>query len=610
MYLSLLWLPLLSFFVSGCFGRKLGCKGVKYFSSGLLFISFILSAVIFGETVGSNSIVCLHLWSWFDIGNLHNSIGFHFDHVVCSMLILIFGVSSLVHLFSTSYMEEDPHLPRFMSYLSLFTFFMVVLVTSNNLIQLFVGWEGVGLCSYLLINFWFTRIQANKAAIKAMIMNKIGDVGVLLSIVLLWNLIGNVEYNTIFFAAYFLSGYEVLLEWCSFLLLIGIIGKSAQIGLHMWLPDAMEGPTPVSALIHAATMVTAGVFLIIRLSPLFETTPTVLMLVILLGSLTAFFSATIGLMQNDLKKVIAYSTCSQLGYMITICGFSQYELGLFHLVNHGFFKSLLFLSAGSVIHAISDDQDIRKMGGMKIIIPFTYASILIGSISLMGLPFITGFYSKDLILEMIYGKHYFSFALWLTLSAASLTAFYSFRLLYYSFMNNPQSSIRNYEGSHEGNWNLLLPLLFLIIASIVLGYLLQSLIIGDQTPILLTDLTKWLPLVLGLIGSSLSIVMGYYIHSWWQSGLHRETIKWYSFINGAWYFDNIINLFIVKPFLNFGYYITYKFIDNQLLEMIGPTKSGSNVIKGSSVISQYHLGKTSVYILALIFFAILFVTKI
>lgn len=518
------------------------------------------------------------------------------------MLILVSCVSLLVHIYSTSYMNGDPHLPRFMSYLSLFTFFMLILITAGNLVQLFIGWEGVGLCSYLLINFWFTRLQANKAAIKAMIVNKVGDIGMLLGMILIWILYGSLEYNSIFSLSFIGLGNEDLMNLSAFLLLVGVMGKSAQIGLHMWLPDAMEGPTPVSALIHAATMVTAGVFLIIRMSPFFEQTPLILLMIIFLGSLTAFFTSTIGLTQNDLKKVIAYSTCSQLGYMVMICGFSQYNSGLFHLVNHGFFKALLFLSAGSVIHALMDEQDIRKMGSLRFITPLSYACIFIGSISLMGLPFLTGFYSKDLILELVYGEHYFSYALWLGLLAASLTAFYSFRLMFFSFFNKPQGSIRSFNNTHEGSFSLWSPLLILLLGSVVIGFILQFTVLKDELPIMIPNINKFMPLILSLIGASLSIFLGYKLISWWKLGILNPSMKIYSLFNNAWYFDSVINHYIVKPTLKFGHSISYKLIDNQLLEYFGPTKVYSDITNSSNTISKFHLGKISIYVFMVIIF--------
>lgn len=377
------------------------------------------------------------------------------------MLCVVTSISTFVHLYSTSYMENDPHVIRFMSYLSLFTFFMLILVTANNFLQMFIGWEGVGVSSYLLINFWFTRIQANKAAIKAMLINRVGDFALLLAIFTLYFIFNSLDYSIIFSLAplavttqIIIGSFKInVLDLSCILLFLGAMGKSAQLGFHTWLPDAMEGPTPVSALIHAATMVTAGVFLIIRCSYLFEFSPLTLNVIVLIGSCTAFFAATTGLFQNDLKKVIAYSTCSQLGYMIFACGLSSYEVGLFHLSNHAFFKALLFLGAGSIIHALSDEQDLRKMGGLKNILPFSYAIMLIGSLALIGFPFLAGFYSKDVILELSIAKYttagHFSFVLG-TL-AAFCTAFYSTRVLFLVFLANPNGNKKTIQNAHEGS---------------------------------------------------------------------------------------------------------------------------------------------------------------
>lgn len=602
MYLLIIILPFISSLFCGLFGRKLGYEGVKIFSVTCLFFTCLLCIWSFLEVVILDSNLHIYIWTWFNIGMLYNPINIQLDQIVCSMLVLVSLVSFFVHLFSTSYMDGDPHLPRFMSYLSLFTFFMIILVTSNNLVQLFIGWEGVGLCSYLLIGFWYTRIQANKSAIKAMILNKVGDIGLLLGMILIWINIGSLDYNSIFSYSLFLNKNDINLDLIGFLLLIGVIGKSAQIGLHTWLPDAMEGPTPVSALIHAATMVTAGVFLIIRMSPFFENTPNILLLIVLIGSITAFFTSTIGLTQNDLKKVIAYSTCSQLGYMVMICGFSQYNAGLFHLVNHGFFKALLFLSAGSIIHALNDEQDFRKMGGMNLITPFSYVCIVIGSVSLMGLPFLTGFYSKDLIIELIYGENFLRFALWLGVISAFITAFYSFRLLNSTFFNNIQSNFKFFSQSHEGKWNLRLPLIILVIFSIISGYIFQFFILKDEFPIIVTNLSKFSPLIVSLLGSFLALLLGFFIMRWWKIWMNSINIKLYSFTNNAWYFDNIFNYYISKPIMNFGLFISYKLIDNQVLEFFGPNNIYTTISNTTSKISTIHIGKLSIYILIFIVF--------
>ena len=461
MYLILIFLPLIGSFASGLFGRFIGSKGASFLTVFCLNVTFFISLIIFYEVAFVNCFVYIKLITWIDCELFNIDWGFLFDSLTVIMCCVVCFISSIVHLYSTEYMSHDPHLPRFMSYLSLFTFFMLILITADNYVQMFVGWEGVGLCSYLLINFWFTRIQANKAAIKAMIVNRIGDFGLALGIFIIFIKFKAVDYATVFALTPFFVEDNFnfvnfnfnILVLIGFFLFIGAIGKSAQLGLHTWLPDAMEGPTPVSALIHAATMVTAGVFLLARSSPIYEYIPLILNIITIVGASTAFFAATIGLVQNDLKKVIAYSTCSQLGYMVFACGLSNYFVGVFHLINHAFFKALLFLGAGSIIHAVADEQDMRKIGGIKNLIPFTYSMMIIGSLALIGFPFLTGFYSKDIILEIAYGKYsYFGhFSFYLGTIGAFFTAFYSTRLLYLTFLSKPNgyNSILIFAGSVE-----------------------------------------------------------------------------------------------------------------------------------------------------------------
>jgi len=433
MYLNIVLLPLIGSLTAGLFGRFIGGNGAGIVTISCVATSLFLSFIAFYEVALAGSPCYIKLMPWIDSEMFTVDWGFMFDSLTVVMLIVVLFVSSVVHLYSTEYMGHDPHLPRFMSYLSLFTFFMLILVTADNFIQMFVGWEGVGLCSYLLISFWFTRIQANKAAVKAMMVNRVGDFGLALGIFTVFIAFHSVDYATVFAnvpsavgTTFSFLGFNLdVLTVAGLLIFVGAVGKSAQIGLHTWLPDAMEGPTPVSALIHAATMVTAGVFLVCRCSPLFEYAPSALVVVTCMGAMTAFFAATTGLLQNDLKRVIAYSTCSQLGYMIFACGVSNYAVGMFHLANHAFFKALLFLSAGSVIHAVSDEQDMRRMGGLRRLIPFTYAMFFVGSLSLMGFPFLTGFYSKDVILEVAYAKYTVAghFAHWLGTMAAFFYCF-------------------------------------------------------------------------------------------------------------------------------------------------------------------------------------------
>lgn len=600
MYILVLFIPLLSAMISGFLGRKIGTKGAGVLTSSCIFITVIISGWIFYETALNGSSAYLKLWGWFDSELFTTEFGFQFDSLTSTMLILITSVSALVHIYSTGYMSDDPHIPRFMSYLSLFTFLMIVLVTSDNYVQLFIGWEGVGLCSYLLINFWLTRIKANKAAMKAMLINRVGDIGLLLAIFMIIKEFGTLEYSTI----YSLLGVidKKNLTVICLLLFLGAVGKSAQLGLHTWLPDAMEGPTPVSALIHAATMVTAGVFLIIRSGPLFEGSSLVLTIVTFLGALTAFFAATTGVVQNDLKKVIAYSTCSQLGYMVMACGVSNYSTSLFHLLNHGFFKALLFLSAGSVIHAVNGEQDMRKMGGLIRSIPFTYTMVLIGSLSLMAFPYLTGFYSKDLILELTYGKYYIIFAYWLGSFSALLTAFYSVRLIYLTFITNTNANKGIFRGADESSLNITFPLLFLGFGSIFVGYLAREIVLSNIINPVVSNFIKITPFVLSLLGMFLAFIL-------YSSGV---VFKWgqrvlYTFFNSAWQFNYIINNFFINYIWKFGHLITYRIIDRGLLEIIGPKGASQLLIRSTQRVSNLQSGTVFNYALIMIVFTSLFI---
>jgi len=394
MYSLIVFFPFIGFISGSLFGLFFGF-GVCIITTILIFCTFLISLKLFFSVVINNGTYKLYFFNWFSNDILNIDWILNLDSLTSIMLIVVTFISFLVHLYSIEYMGHDPHQPRFMSYLSLFTFFMLILVTANNLLQMFIGWEGVGLASYLLINFWFTRIQANKAAIKAMLINRIGDFFLLLGIFSIYLLFESIDYDILLSQVTLITNYKLivgsskifLIDFICFCIFFGAMGKSAQFGLHTWLPDAMEGPTPVSALIHAATMVTAGIFLIARTSFLFEFSPIVLNFITIVGALTAFFAATTGIFQNDIKKVIAYSTCSQLGYMTFACGLSGYDVGIFHLSNHAFFKALLFLAAGSIIHAVADEQDMRNMGGLKKILPLSYSAVLIGSLALTGFPF-------------------------------------------------------------------------------------------------------------------------------------------------------------------------------------------------------------------------------
>jgi proton-translocating NADH-quinone oxidoreductase chain L len=480
---------------------------------------------------------------------------------------------------------------------------MLILVTADNLIQMFVGWEGVGLCSYLLINFWHTRLQANKAAIKAVIVNRVGDFGLVLGVLGIFYLFKTVNYSTLFALVPYTAAnvdltfsilgfdFNILTYICIFLFICSV-GKSAQIGLHTWLPDAMEGPTPVSALIHAATMVTAGVFLLARCSPLFEYAPDALLVVTFMGAMTAFFAATTALVQNDLKRVIAYSTCSQLGYMVFACGLSNYSVSVFHLANHAFFKALLFLSAGSVIHALADEQDMRKMGGVVKLVPYTYAMMFIGSLSLMGFPFLTGFYSKDAILELAYGSFSVSghFAHWLGTVSAFMTAFYSMRLVYLTFINKTNAYKQSIQNVHDLPKIMGYPLLVLVFGSIFIGYLTKDMIIGVGTNFwgnalfvlphnmmvfeaeFLPHSIKLIPVIFSLSGAFLAHILYTMnpLKNLYDLKMTPFGQAFYNYFNRKWYFDKVYNEYLNQGVLHIGYDGTYKVVDRGIIEFLGP----------------------------------------
>lgn len=600
MYLLIIFITFLSASVTGLFGRKVGTKGAGLFSSICVTISAGVAYYIFYEVVLCGSVVYLKLGKWINTDILIISFGLQFDSLTAIMLVIITSISAMVHIFSLGYMKEDPHIPRFMSYLSLFTFLMIVLVTSDNYLQLFIGWEGVGLCSYLLINFWFTRIQANKAAIKAMLINRIGDMGLILAIFLILKYFGSLEFEILSNILLEENSQEVI-EIICFLLFIATIGKSAQLGLHTWLPDAMEGPTPVSALIHAATMVTAGVFLIIRSAFLFENAPLISILMSVIGGLTAFVSATIGLVQNDLKKVIAYSTCSQLGYMVMICGVSYYSVSLFHLVNHAFFKALLFLSAGAIIHAVNDEQDIRKMGGLIKPFPLIFIITMIGALSLMGGPYLTGFYSKDLILELIYEKYVYMLIYWLGSMSALLTAFYSMRLIYLVFITNTNIKKDIFIRKQQTSLYIIVPLIVLALGSIFNGFLMKEILLSNMiTPVINTHI-KMIPVLFSVVGG----VAAFFIYN----NFIRYSIYHiiYTFLNSAWQFNYLMNHFLTTNLWKFGYLITYKVVDRGILEIIGPRGLISIFIKLTKKLSKFQSGNLFNYAFIMIIFALFFI---
>lgn len=608
-------MPFLGFFIVCLFGRFLGYKGSSFISILSVFVSFIFSLFIFYEAGLCHCTVYLNLGCWIRSEFLSVDWGFLFDSLTATMCVVITLISLLVHFYSTEYMANDPHLPRFMSYLSLFTFFMLVLVTGDNYLVLFVGWEGVGLCSYLLINFWYSRIQANKAAIKAMLVNRVGDFGLLIAILFMFKYYKAVDYSTVFamtpyfvdYKIYFFAMHFRLIDLISFFIFIGAMGKSAQLGLHTWLPDAMEGPTPVSALIHAATMVTAGIFVIVRSSPIIEYSPDVLGIIAVIGATTAVVAAVIGLFQNDLKKVIAYSTCSQLGYMMFSCGLSNYGMGMFHLVNHAFFKALLFLAAGSVIHAVSDEQDMRKLGGLKKLIPFTYSVMVIGSLALTGFPFLSGFYSKDAILESSISK-YSAIGTYCYISgtlAAFLTAFYSVRLIYLTFLTRPNGYKPVITKANEPSDVICVVLGILAVLSIFSGYFLKDLFIGLGTDFwgnaifvlpenmnqvdaeFIPTFYKLLPVFFSIAGTLTSFLF----YSYGQEFLvdlkmDSRYRKFYNFFNRKFFFDKFYSEFLGQFFFKFGYNINYKLLDKGVFEMFGAYGISTFINKKSKILSK------------------------
>jgi len=635
MLILVILLPFLAF-LSGFFFCRFNSKGICFITTLCVISSFLISLNLFIFILNTGACIKVTLFPWIFSDTLIINWDFCFDSLTVTMLLVVTFISSLVHLYSIEYMSEDPHLVRFMSYLSLFTFFMLILVTSNNFLQMFVGWEGVGLSSYLLINFWFTRIQANKSSIKAMVLNRIGDLFILIAIFTIYFVCNSLDFDVVFNLSTILKLYYIqisvlkisVLDFICLCLFLGATGKSAQLGLHTWLPDAMEGPTPVSALIHAATMVTAGVFLVIRCSFLFEQSQIILNLIVIIGAVTALFAATTGLFQNDIKRIIAYSTCSQLGYMFFACGLSSYDVGLFHLYNHAFFKALLFLGAGSVIHALSDEQDIRKMGGLRQILPLSYSIMLIGSLALTGFPFLAGFYSKDVILEIAYSKYNFygHFAYYLGVLAAFCTAYYSTRILILVFLVNANGFKNKILHAHEGSFFLSAPLIILSILSIVIGYLSKEFFIGFGTNFwsnaifilprnyYLVDIEfinlffKLLPLIFTLIGIFYALYIYFFGLEFYYIIKQNKIFKlFYIFLNRKWYFDKIYMSVIGTFIIQLSYIFSYKDIDRGLLEKIGPFGIINLIQYHSLVFKKTQTGYIYHYLFLLVFLILVFI---
>ena len=604
----IVFLPLLGSIIAGFWGRRLGDKLSLYLTSTLLLISMTLSWITFWQLSSNHVDKVYPLMEWMNVGDFNIVWSLRHDMLSAVMMIVITTVSAMVHIYSIGYMSHDNSKPRFMSYLSLFTFAMLMLVTSDNLIQLFFGWEGVGLASYLLIGFWYHKPSAHTAAMKAFIVNRVGDFGFILGIIAIYSVFGSLYFDEIFSdveglhkLSIVMLGFKInVIELIAILLFIGAMGKSAQIGLHTWLPDAMEGPTPVSALIHAATMVTAGVFLVCRMSPLLEFAPFALNVITIVGAMTAIFAATIGLTQFDIKRVIAYSTCSQLGYMFFAAGVSAYPASMFHLTTHAFFKALLFLGAGSVIHAMSDEQDMRKMGGIWKKIPITYALMWVGSLALAGIPFFAGYYSKDLILEAAWAASSNSgyFAFWLGCLAAFLTAFYSWRVLLLTFHGNFNSSKEVLDHVHESPFVMLIPLFVLALGAIFSGWYFYNDFVGYNwkefwgNSIFISEKhkafklahyvplwVKYLPIFLAILGI-LCAYLFYVLNPNLPKILSKKFSPIYNLFFNKWYFDELYDYLFVKSFIKFGNYF-WKKGDEGTIDRFGPNGI-SNLVKNIS----------------------------
>jgi NADH-quinone oxidoreductase subunit L len=622
-------LPLVAAALSGLFCRVIGDRPAQIVTCAALLIAAALSVFVFvrvGLGHEESKLVVVKLSNWIGSGSLDIAWSLRVDTLTAVMLVVVTGVSSMVHVYSVGYMAEDPSIPRFMSYLSLFTFFMLMLVTADNLVQLFFGWEGVGLASYLLIGFWYDRPSANAAAMKAFIVNRVGDFGFALGIFAVWVLSGSVGFHDVFAKGPQMAAMRIqflgmdlpALETACLLLFIGAMGKSAQLGLHTWLPDAMEGPTPVSALIHAATMVTAGVFMVCRLSPLFELAPVAGQVVTLVGAATAFFAATIGLTQFDIKRVVAYSTCSQLGYMFFAAGVGAYSAAMFHLMTHAFFKALLFLGSGSVIHCLHHEQDMRKMGGVKAKAPQTFILMWIGTLALagIGVPFIlghgvgfAGFHSKDAILEAAYGAHsqVGQIAYWLGIAGAFMTAFYSARLMFMTFYGEYRGDHHTWDHAHESPPVMLIPLYVLGAGAVLSGVVAHGWFVGEgwehfwahsiavkstehilhamhETPVWV----QVLPLVMGVAGIGLSYV--FYVVRPDLPGRTVATFRaLHTFFYNKWYFDELYDAVFVQPALAIGR-VLWKKGDGAIIDGLGPDGIAARSQQIGGVLSRFQSG--------------------
>lgn len=631
----LVFLPLFSSLVVGLFGKRFNLLLSHIFSCSLIIIPFFISIYFLNLSLSGNYNLVVPLFNWINSGDLSSEWSLRLDMLTSVMLVVVTSVSSLVHIYSIGYMSHDPHQTRFFSYLSFFTFSMLILVTSNNFLQLFFGWEGVGLASYLLIGFWYKKNTANSAAMKAFVVNRVGDFGFLIGIAILFFSTRSLDFETIFSmkehilsSSFMFFGYEFnTLDTACFFLFMGAMGKSAQLFLHTWLPDAMEGPTPVSALIHAATMVTAGIFLVARCSPLFELSPSVLSFITIIGASTAFFAATVALVQNDIKRIVAYSTCSQLGFMFVALGSGAYQIAIFHLFTHAFFKALLFLGSGSVIHAVSDEQDIRKMGGLYKLIPTTWIVMLIGTLGLTGAPLMSGYYSKDGIIEAAFvsttqGHNY---AFYLLVFSALLTSFYSWRLIFLTFHGKNNISKDIFSKIHESPKVMLFPLFVLTFFTIFSGAYFVDYFMSYDYQFLWKDsiyllpsnhvieaihhVPKWVkysPLLMMIIGLATSFIF-YILFPSIPRYLANTFNPIYKFLLNKWYFDELYEFLFVSNIKKLGAFLS-NIGDKKIIDGFGPDGISSRVLYFAKQIGKLQTGYIYHYAFAMLFGLTVFIS--
>ncbi|HEX5321978.1 MAG TPA: NADH-quinone oxidoreductase subunit L [Stellaceae bacterium] len=635
MAVVIVFLPLLAAAIAGFFGKALGDRGAQIVTCGALLVSAILGLLLFRTILGQHDAQVIHIASWIVSGGIDIGWSLRLDTLSGVMIVVVTSVSAMVHIYSVGYMAHDEHVPRFMAYLSLFTFFMLMLVTAQDFVQMFFGWEGVGLASYLLIGFWSDRPAANAAAIKAFVVNRIGDFGFALGIFATFVIFGSLDFTTVFDKAPGAVGTSMnFLHWqvpsltlACVLLFIGAMGKSAQIGLHTWLPDAMEGPTPVSALIHAATMVTAGVYMVARLSPMFEYAPTALAVVGVIGGTTAIFAASVGMAQNDIKRVIAYSTCSQLGYMFFAAGVSAYGAAMFHLFTHAFFKALLFLCAGSVIHAMSGEQDMRRMGGLWKTIPYTYVLMWIGSLSLAGIPFFSGYFSKDTILAASWasGTAVGRYSFCLGTFTAFLTAFYSWRLIIMTFHGPQRADHETMHHAHESPWVMLIPLFVLAAGAAFVGYFTEGWFVGpervefwkgailvlpEHDSIAKAETIPQLIAYLPLIGALIGIALAYVCYLWRPAIPATLAMRFralYLFLYNKWYFDELYDRLFVNTAFVLGDGL-WKTGDGAIIDGLGPDGISAATRELAREVSRLQTGYVYHYAFAMLIGVVALVT--